>query len=132
MTKAILFLYGSLKRGRRNHRLVADQEYLGEALTEPRYRLIDLGTSPGMVRDDAAGLAVKGELWAVGPCCLAGLDEFECADGPYFRAAVAVVGREGVEAYRWHGPVPPGARTGDEWPFPEARGQRTEVRPDPR
>jgi hypothetical protein len=49
------------------------------------------------------------------------LDDFECADGPYFRTAVAVVGRENVEAYLWHGPVPAGVRSGDEWPFPESQ-----------
>jgi gamma-glutamylaminecyclotransferase len=113
----ILFVYGSLKRRRSNHRLIAGQQYRGEAVTEPRYRLIDLGTYPGLVRDDAAGLAVKGELWAVGPDCLAALDDFEGADAPYARAAVAVVGWEGVEAYFWNGPVPDGVRSGNEWPF---------------
>jgi gamma-glutamylaminecyclotransferase len=123
--KMILFVYGSLKRGRSNHRRIADQQYLGEAVTEPRYRLIDLGTYPGMVRDDMNGVAVKGELWEVGPRCLAELDEFEKADAPYFRGAVAVAGREGVEAYFWHGPVPAGTRSGDEWPLPSAeRGAR--------
>jgi gamma-glutamylaminecyclotransferase len=118
METTILFFYGSLKRGWQNHHLIADQHYLGAAVTEPRYRLIDLGTYPGMIRDDADGVAVKGELWAVGPRCLAALDEFEGADGPYARAAVMVAAREGAQAYLWHGSVPPGVRSGDEWPFP--------------
>ena len=61
----LLFVYGTLKRGCRNHRLIADQRYLGVATTEPRYRLYDLGPYPGLVRDDAAGLTVAGELWEV-------------------------------------------------------------------
>lgn len=117
MSKTILFVYGSLKRGRRNHRLIADQQYLGDAVTLPKYRLVDLGTYPGMV-EDANGLRVVGELWAVGECALAELDTFECADAPYYRAAVMVEGRtESIEAYFYHGDVPAGARTGGEWPF---------------
>jgi gamma-glutamylaminecyclotransferase len=114
----VLFLYGSLKRGHSNHWRVAGQEYLGEAVTEPRYRILDLGTYPGMVRDDAAGLAVRGKLWAVDARCLAALDEYEQAEGLWLRRPVAVAGREGVEAYLWVGEVPDGVRSGNEWPFP--------------
>jgi gamma-glutamylaminecyclotransferase len=117
MGKAILFLYGSLKRGHRNHRLVADQEYLGETVTEPRYRVIDLGRYPGLIRDDANGLAVRGELWAVSPCCLLELDEFEGGEGQWVRGPVEIPGREGVEAYFWTGPVPPFTISGDRWPL---------------
>src|SRR5438105_3562854 len=107
MSKAILFIYGSLKRGRCNHHLIADQEYLGEVVTEPRYRLLDLGTYAGMIRDDLNGLAVKGELWAVEPRGLLELDEFEGTDGPYSRATVMIAGRTDlVEAYFWNGMVP--------------------------
>ena len=117
MSKTILFVYGSLKRGHRNHRLLADQEFLGEAVTEARYRLVDLGTYPGMI-DDPHGVSVTGELWAVVGCALAELDDFECEDAPYYRGAVAVTGRaEAVEAYFFRGDVPTGVRTGPTWPF---------------
>jgi gamma-glutamylaminecyclotransferase len=113
----ILFLYGTLKRGHRNHRLVADQEFLGEAVTEPRYRVFDLGPYPGLVVDEANGVAVRGELWAVGECCLAELDEFEEESHAFRRGPVAVAGREGeVFAYFWNRPVPAGTRSGSEWP----------------
>jgi gamma-glutamylaminecyclotransferase len=113
----VLFVYGSLKRGHRNHRLLADQQFLGAAVTEPRYRLVDLGTYPGMI-DDPQGVSVTGELWAVGECALAELDDFECADAPYYRAPVAVAGRtEPAEAYFFRGITLPGARTGATWPF---------------
>lgn len=123
MESRVLFVYGSLKRGHRNHRLLADQQYLGEAVTEPRYRLVDLGTYAGMVRDDAGGLAVRGELWAVEACALAELDDFEGGHGEYVREPVAVRGSAGpVDAYLWTGPVPPGAASGDVWPFPTGEG----------
>lgn len=118
VVRTILFLYGSLKRGHSNHHLMAGQEYLGEAVTEPRCRIIEVGRYGGMIRDDANGLAVKGELWAVDPQRLAVLDEFETGEGLWARFPVAVAGRDGVEAYFWVGDVPAGLRSGDEWPFP--------------
>src|SRR5262245_38690497 len=119
----ILFVYGTLKRGQRNHRLVADQEFLGEALTEPRYRVFDLGPHPGLVADEANGLAVRGELWAVSDCCLGELDDFEEVPGPFVRAAVRIAGRAGeVQAYFWNRPAPEGAPAGCEWPLPGEPG----------
>src|SRR5438067_8592738 len=112
-----LFFYGSLKRGHSNPRLVADQEYLGEAVTEPRYRIIGIGQYGGLIRDDAAGLAVKGELWAVSRCCLLELDGFETGEGLWARRPVEVKGHAGVEAYFWVGEVPADVRSGDVWPF---------------
>jgi gamma-glutamylaminecyclotransferase len=114
-SKTILFVYGTLKRGERNHRLIADQEFLGEALTEPRYRVIDLGPHPGLVVDEANGLAVRGELYAVSDTSLAKLDAFEGAEFP--RGPVAIPDREKVHAYYWNGAVSAGARSGCEWPL---------------
>ena len=114
----ILFVYGTLKRGLRNHRLLADQEFLGEAVTEPRYRVIDLGPYPGLVTDPAAGLAVRGELWAVTECCLEELDEFEQDAGAFVREPVAIATRDDVVyAYFWNRPVPEGTASGSEWPL---------------
>lgn len=120
----ILFVYGTLKRGLRNHRLIADQHFLGEAVTEPRYRVIDLGPYPGLIADERTGLAVKGELWAVSACCLGELDDFEQEAGAFVREPVAVAGRAGEEvwAYFWNRPVPPGAAGGAEWPVPGEPG----------
>jgi gamma-glutamylaminecyclotransferase len=115
----ILFVYGTLKRGQRNHRLVADQGFLGEAATKPRYRVFDLGPYPGLVVDDANGVAVLGELWAVNECCLSALDDFEEESHTFRRELVAVAGRDGeVFAYFWNCPVPQGAASGSEWPLP--------------
>jgi gamma-glutamylaminecyclotransferase len=116
--KTVLFVYGTLKCGLRNHRLIADQEFLGEGVTEPRYRVFDLGPYPGLVTDEVNGLAVKGELWVVSDCCLAELDDFEEVPGPFVRAAVRIAGRgEEAQAYFWNRPVPVGAPSGAEWPL---------------
>jgi gamma-glutamylcyclotransferase (GGCT)/AIG2-like uncharacterized protein YtfP len=114
----ILFFYGSLKSGHSNHWRIADQEHLGNAVTEPRYRILDVGTYPGMICDDVTGLSVRGELWAVDGRCLAALDQYEQAEGLWLRRPVAVVGRNGIEAYLWMGEVPEGIGSGSEWPLP--------------
>ncbi len=117
----VLFVYGTLKRGQRNHRLLAGQQFLAEAVTEARYRLVDLGPYPGLVRDPVAGLAVRGELWAVCPTCLAELDDFEEVPRLFVREPVAVVGHAGtVFAYLLNVPVPPGVPSGDCWPLPRS------------
>jgi gamma-glutamylaminecyclotransferase len=113
-----LFVYGTLKRGLRNHHYIADQVFLGEVATEPLYRVIDLGPHPGLIRDQIEGLAVMGELWEVGDCCLEELDEFEGVPGPFVREKVAIAGRaEPVYAYFMNTPVLPGMLSGDRWPL---------------
>lgn len=113
----ILFVYGTLKRGLASHHLIADQDFLGEAATDPRYRVYDLGPYPGLVVDEANGLAVKGEIWAVTAACLAELDIFEEESHTFRRALVAIPGLVGVFAYFWNRAVPEGAASGREWPL---------------
>jgi gamma-glutamylaminecyclotransferase len=117
----ILFVYGTLKRGFANHHLMAPQQFIGEAVTRPRYRVLDLGPHPGLILDEANGLAVKGELWAVSAECLARLDEFEEVPGPFIRARVEIErwGEE-VDAYFWNRAMPAGTKSGNEWPLASA------------
>ncbi|HEY1188155.1 MAG TPA: gamma-glutamylcyclotransferase family protein [Gemmata sp.] len=112
-----LFVYGTLKHSERNHRLLADQTFIAEVTTAPRYRVVDLGPHPGLVCDDANGLAVHGELFAVSERCLAELDDFEGVPGPFLRARIEIEGQGEVWAYFMNTPVPPGAKTGDRWPL---------------
>ncbi|MBY0457689.1 MAG: gamma-glutamylcyclotransferase [Gemmataceae bacterium] len=114
----VLFVYGTLKRGHRNHRLLADQTFLGEAVTAPRYRVADLGPHPGLVYDDSDGLAVRGELFAVDACALGELDDFEGVPDLFVRERIDIPTRgEEVWAYFINRPVPAGAPTGDRWPL---------------
>jgi gamma-glutamylaminecyclotransferase len=124
LAKTILFVYGTLKRGNSaNHRL-AGQRFLREAVTEPRHRLYNLGWYPGLVKDEANGPAVTGELWEVDERCLAGLDDYECAPELYVRGRVAIRGvADPVETYFYNRPTPPAARSGAAWPFPAAGGE---------
>ena len=115
----VLFFYGSLKRGYSNHHRVAGQRYLGEAATVPGYRIIEIGRYGGMIRDEACGLIVNGEIWAVDAICLAALDDFETGEGLWARMAVEIIGHTGVQSYCWTGEVPKGVRSSDVWPFPD-------------
>lgn len=117
MAKTILFVYGTLKRGERNHFRISDQEFLGEAVTAPNYRVFDLGPHPGLVRDDTNGLAVCGELFAVSDRCLAELDAFEEVPTWFVRESIEVVGYEQVWAYYVSAAPPEGAKSGDRWPL---------------
>ena len=115
---ALLFVYGTLKRGGVNFALIRDQRFVGEAVTAPRYRVYDLGPYPGLVRDDAYGLAVAGELWEVSACALGELDDFETDADEFARGPVEVAGVDGpVEAYFYVGPIPAAVPSGDRWPL---------------
>jgi gamma-glutamylaminecyclotransferase len=117
----LLFVYGTLKRGCHNNRLLTGQRYVGEAVTVPHYRLYDLGSYPAMVEDRTGGLAVRGELWEVSEGCLAALDEYEDVPILYVRRRIAVDGvNSPVETYLYRQAIPPGVRSGNSWPLPES------------
>ena len=87
-----VFVYGTLKRGGRNHRFIAAQQFLGEARTPAGFTLYSLGRYPGMVRapNDVAG--VVGEIWAVDDACVTELDRLEgLAEGLYERVTIILL-----------------------------------------
>jgi len=85
---ARVFVYGTLKRGGDNHRILAGQHFVGPARTEPAFHLYLLDGYPGMVAQ-APGLSVEGELWEVDPSCLERLDALEGTEsGLYARVQI--------------------------------------------
>ena len=89
---ARLFVYGTLKRGCKNHHHLAGQTCVGDARTAPGFRLYDLGDYPGMVADPADVEGVTGELWDVDDAALAHLDDFEgVSEGLYRRELVPLI-----------------------------------------
>lgn len=118
MTK--VFVYGTLKRGGSNHRVLAGQRLLGPARTLPGYTLYALGDYPGMVPapDDTQG--VSGEVWAVAAPTLRQLDELEGVDeGLYVRAPVPLhppFAGVTVEAYLYRRDFSGHRAIGSEWP----------------
>jgi len=88
----LLFVYGTLKRGCKNHHLLAGQTYVGDARTAPGCRLYDLGDFPGMVADITDTVGVTGEVWSVSAPALARLDAFEgVPEGLYRRERVTLL-----------------------------------------
>jgi gamma-glutamylcyclotransferase (GGCT)/AIG2-like uncharacterized protein YtfP len=113
---AILFFYGTLKRGGRNHHFLAGQTFLGEAHTLPRYRLYDLGPHPALVEAEH-GAVVRGEVWAVDAATLARLDEFEGVPDWFDRRPIQLADAPaGAEAYFYRGDVTSGRDCGGVWP----------------
>lgn len=48
MNKTLVAVYGSLRKGLGNHRLLKDSEYLGDFKSEPVFNLHSLGGFPGL------------------------------------------------------------------------------------
>jgi gamma-glutamylcyclotransferase (GGCT)/AIG2-like uncharacterized protein YtfP len=92
----ILFVYGSLRRGLRNHRLLRDlgAEYLAPAWTHGT--LVDLGTFPGLHIDAQDFEVVIGELYSIDPDRLEALDRLEGEGQLYRRMRVAVMPSNGL------------------------------------
>jgi gamma-glutamylaminecyclotransferase len=86
---ALIFVYGTLKRGQANNYILAAQEYFGTAKTKAGYALYHLEGYPGMVADPDATEGIAGEVWSVDAKCLRHLDKLEgLEEGLYERKNV--------------------------------------------
>ena len=96
-----VFVYGTLKRGCRNHHVLQPAIFLREAWTKPDYLLYNCGSYPALVRADGkrAGRAIHGELYRVDAQLLAVLDALEDAPREYIRAAIALQDGSSAQAY---------------------------------
>jgi len=77
----LLFVYGTLKRGKKNHCALANAQWLNESCTSPDYLLVDLGPYPGMVEKPQEGFSVQGELFEIPYKLIVELDKIE--DAPF-------------------------------------------------
>ncbi|MEI6538299.1 MAG: gamma-glutamylcyclotransferase family protein [Planctomycetota bacterium] len=115
----LVFVYGSLKQGYALHALLQGQLHLGNALTEPWYRLFDLGSYPGLV-EWPEGLAIRGEVYQVDLECLARLDAAEgVAERLYARRKISLQAefeRREVQAWFWLNAVQGMQDCGVAWP----------------
>lgn len=59
----LFFVYGTLKRGYRNNPLLGDSKFLGNAVSEDKYLLLDCGFPMAQFHED--GLQVLGEVFEV-------------------------------------------------------------------
>lgn len=116
-----LFLYGTLKRGCGNHHYMAGQRFIDVARTAPLYRLVSMGTYPGMVLAEVAGQGrgIEGEVWEVDEECLRRLDILEgIEEGEYAYEVVPLLppfDAETVHGYRYLRPVDGCPDIGSAW-----------------
>ena len=115
----LVFVYGTLKRGCKNHDQLAGQVFVGSARSEPGYRLYNLGDYPGLVADATDSAGVVGEIWEVDEQALADLDTFEGVDeGLYSRRPIPLLPPHAglrVDAYVYLPPVLGRPALGAEW-----------------
>ncbi len=98
METHLVFVYGTLKRGCRNHAWLRGQIWLGEGVTEPCFAMFDAGGYPAMVRSSERPYAVRGEIWQVDHEGLADLDRLEANGSLFQREVIPVQDERG----RWH------------------------------
>ncbi len=118
----VIFVYGTLKRGFCRAHFLAGQACLGEARTQPKYRMYNCGTYPGL-KTAADGLSICGEVWSVDDACLARLDREEGVDeGLYSRSLIEMqlplpeaVAAVPVEAYYYRPSVAGFPDCGEQW-----------------
>jgi gamma-glutamylaminecyclotransferase len=115
--RVTLFVYGTLKRGCRNHSALRGAEYAGEARSEPDYMLVNCGSYPGLVRagDGQHGMAIRGELYRVDETLLAVLDQFEKEGNEYVRKTIRLADGSEAQTYLYLLPVTGLEVCGTEW-----------------
>jgi gamma-glutamylcyclotransferase (GGCT)/AIG2-like uncharacterized protein YtfP len=114
-----LFVYGTLKRGESNHELLTGQHFVGEAVTEPLYRLLDCGGYPALI-ESAKGLPIRGEVYLVDESTLRTLDVLE--EAPHLFRLSAIRLRhftEPVRAYLFQQDASHYRECGDNWADPD-------------
>lgn len=86
--RTLVFVYGTLLAGERNHRYLKTARLVAEASTPPEFRLHDLGSFPGLVRGGEH--AVLGEVYEVDEPTLAALDRLEGHPDFYRRTSIVL------------------------------------------
>jgi gamma-glutamylcyclotransferase (GGCT)/AIG2-like uncharacterized protein YtfP len=95
----LVFVYGTLRRGEANHHLLAAAEYCGVHTTLPGYRMLHLGTYPGVVAGGST--AIEGEVYRVDGKGFAHLDRLEAYPRLYTRKLIPTPwGRAWIYLYR--------------------------------
>ena len=73
--KTLVFVYGTLKKGQRNHGFLQTADYLGDHCTEAAFSMYEFDDYPAVTRPGEN--AVSGELYRVSRAQFRKLDELE-------------------------------------------------------
>ena len=95
--RTLVFVYGTLLFGERNHRHLVGARLVGEVRTQPAFQLHDLGAYPGLIAGGEH--AIVGEVYAVDEATLAALDRLEGTPDFYRRVSIVLVDGTSAETY---------------------------------
>ena len=70
-----IFVYGTLRNGEVNHHLLANAEFSGLHVTQPRYKMLHLGAYPGVI--EGGSTSIVGEIYRIGKKQLKHIDRLE-------------------------------------------------------
>lgn len=101
--RMLVFVYGTLKRGHSNNRILreTESEFVGVAVTTTRFRMWTTGF-PAIMREytaDPLGAPVRGEVWRVNADGLRALDRLESNGSMYQRELISVRMGNGAPFY---------------------------------
>ncbi len=96
--KAQVFVYGSLREGFGNHRLLERAEFLGSYRAELPFVMISLGGFPGLIESQQDN-NITLELYQVTPQEFQNLDQLEGYPSFYDRKKITVNGTKGWVYY---------------------------------
>ena len=91
--KTKVFVYGSLRKGHGNHRLLTESDFKGVYVTLGQYHMVSLGGFPAVFEDKKVG-HVTGELYEVDDPTLKRLDALEGNGSFYTRKEIPVFSME--------------------------------------
>lgn len=94
----LIFVYGTLKRGFRNHHLLDGARFVEEAKTAPYWMLASAGSFPVLFRGRAC---VTGEVWEINRATLTHLDYLESNGFMYHRHRIYVSTSSGKTLRVW-------------------------------
>lgn len=95
-----LFVYGSLKSGFCNNKLLQNSFFVCPAKTHPFYRMYGCGNFPALVKE-ANGVAIEGELWNIKKKLFRILDDFEGVNITLYRREVILLAEPCILAHTY-------------------------------
>jgi len=104
----LLFVYGSLLEGEKDHDLLVDAEHLGQARTPPRYHLVELTQFPALV--PGGRLEVIGELYRVSRETLLAIDVRKEVPRLFSRERIELADGRTADTYTMRSDQTPGRR----------------------
>lgn len=98
-----VFVYGTLKRGHGNHGLLDrdDVEFLGYDSVTGHYKLLNLGSIPGVFDCEEKTSTIYGEVYAVAPEVLSSLDLLE-GHPDFYQRRKLWTNRQNVRVWMYH------------------------------